>query len=280
MRRWLNNPFIPSKEGLYIDFNRSIERKKDQLQKAMVIETVENLQQKLTKRELNAADQARRLCVIMGRPPEESFEWMIIRGKIINNPITITDFRNANKVYGKDLGSVKGKTTRKKAPHVIIEPSDGPEEKQFIVLSVDVMYLMGMHFLITVTRDVRFITSTILMDRKKRTVWNALRHVMNVYKNKGHRVDEVEFLTSRNEIHTILADNKFEMLREDIEDYGAKVNIGVKEELVPEVERQIKVIKERARLIVQTLPYDEIPKKMRLGMVNYIVFWLKFDSQE
>jgi hypothetical protein len=45
------------------------------------------------------------------------------------------------------------------------------------------------------------------------------------------------------------------MLREDIEDYGIKANIVAKEEHVPEVERQIRVIKERARAIVQTLPY-------------------------
>jgi hypothetical protein len=86
-------------------------------------------------------------------------------------------------------------------------------------------------------------------------VWNALKHIINVYRSKGHTVEEVEFSTSRNEIHTILADDEFKMLREDIEDYGIKANIVAKEEHVPEVERQIRVIKERARAIVQTLPY-------------------------
>lgn len=93
----------------YYDFNRSIERKKDQLQKARVIETVENTQQKLAKRELNGADQARRLYVIMGRPSVELFELMSKKGKIINNPITTTDFRKAKKVYGKYPGHLKEK---------------------------------------------------------------------------------------------------------------------------------------------------------------------------
>jgi len=87
-------------------------------------------------------------------------------------------------------------------------------------------------------------------------VWNALKHVINVYRSKEHTVEEVEFSTSRNEIHTILADDEFKMLREDIEDYGVKANIVTKEEHVPEVERQIRVIKERA--ILRFAKEDEV----------------------
>jgi hypothetical protein len=61
--------------------------------------------------------------------------------------------------------------------------------------------------------------------------------------------------------HTILADNAFETLREEIEEFGIKVNITAKEEHVPEVERQNQVIKERARGIVQMLPYDTMSRK-------------------
>lgn len=78
----------------------------------------------------------------MGRPSEESLELMIKKGKIINNLVTIMNFRDAKKVYGKDLGTIKGKTARQKAPHVLKEPNDDPEEKQVIVLSVDIMHLI------------------------------------------------------------------------------------------------------------------------------------------
>jgi hypothetical protein len=102
----------------------------------------------LTKRELSGADQARRLYVIMGRPSEESLELMIKKGKIINNLVTIMNFRDAKKVYGKDLGTIKGKTARQKAPHVLKEPNDDPEEKQVIVLSVDIMNFGSTFFLL------------------------------------------------------------------------------------------------------------------------------------
>jgi hypothetical protein len=52
------------------------------------------------------------------------------------------------------------------------------------------------------------------------------------------------------------------------------VNITAKEEHVPEIERQHRVIKERARAIIQTLPYKSMPKKMRIALIQNIIFWL------
>jgi hypothetical protein len=51
------------------------------------------------------------------------------------------------------------------------------------------------------------------LDRKK----NALKYAPNIYKSKGQKVEEVEFSQTNNEVHTILADNEFEMLRKEIE---------------------------------------------------------------
>jgi len=43
---------------------------------------------------------------------------------------------------------------------------------------------------------------------------------------------------------------------------------------VPEVERQNRVIKERARAIIQTMPYAGIPRKIRIALIQYVVYWL------
>jgi hypothetical protein len=62
--------FVPSTSGLYYyDFNISVTRHKDKsLQNTMMVETVEELRQNYTARELKQMDDARRLYVIMGRP--------------------------------------------------------------------------------------------------------------------------------------------------------------------------------------------------------------------
>jgi hypothetical protein len=92
-----------------------------------------------------------------------------------------------------------------------------------------------------------------------------------LYKGKGHIVEKMDFTEFNNPVHTVLADNEFESLREEIEECGMQINVTAKEE---HVERQYRVIKERARAIIQTFPYKSIPKKMRIGLIYYVMFWL------
>jgi hypothetical protein len=68
----------------------------------------------------------------------------------MNNPVTVTYYQNAMRIYGKDLGSIKGKTTRTKPQHVQveIECSSFPEKKKDIVLLVNIMNFTGINFLV------------------------------------------------------------------------------------------------------------------------------------
>ncbi len=50
------------------------------------------------------------------------------------------------------------------------------------------------------------------------------------------------------------------------------MNITAKEEHVPEIERQNRMIKERARSTVQTLLYDVVPQRMKIALMNYVVY--------
>jgi len=113
--------FVPSYKGLYYyDFNNSVKRQKglEKNKHTMVIDTVDELKRNFMKRENERADVARRMYVTLGRPSQGVFESIIRIGSIINNPVTIIDYQNALRLYGKDLGSIKGKTTRTKPQHV------------------------------------------------------------------------------------------------------------------------------------------------------------------
>ncbi len=79
----------------------------------------------------------------------------------------------------------------------------------------------------------------------------ALKQVINVYKGKGHSVQSMNFTEDNQPIHTILGDNEFEAIKEDMLELGVEVNVTAKEEHVPEIERQHRVIKERARAVIQ-----------------------------
>ena len=54
------------------------------------------------KREIEGADLARRMYVTLGRPSQDVFESIIRKGSIINNPVTITDYQNALRIYNQD----------------------------------------------------------------------------------------------------------------------------------------------------------------------------------
>jgi hypothetical protein len=106
----------------------------------MMVETVEELRRTYTARELKQMDDARRLYVIMGRPSKADFLQMIKKGLLLENPVQMEDFINAERVYGKDLGVLKGKTVRIKPTRVTISTEDAVKEKLNIILPIDVMY--------------------------------------------------------------------------------------------------------------------------------------------
>jgi hypothetical protein len=201
--------------------------------------------------------------VILGRPSQKSFEDIIKKGKIINNSVTVQDYRNALKIYGMDLRVLKGKTTRNKNKHVKVQFFETPKPRN-IVLSVDLMNFTGL-----------IITATLLVDRKKNTILSAIQQEMKIYQGKGHTIDNTELEEEQeNPIHTLLEDNKFQALKENLEELNIQVHVVTRNEHEPEIERQNRVIKERARATLQTLPYKKIPKKMRIALIHYVVFWL------
>jgi len=266
--------FRPSPEGLYYyDFNNSILRQRRE-EDALVINAEEDLRRNYTDKELKRIEEARRLYDIMGRPSKADFQKMLTSGKILDNPVVMEDFHNAEKLYGTDLGVIKGKTVRKKPRSVPVDIQTAAIERMNIILAVDIMNFTGLSFLVTVSRNIRFITATMLLDRKRKTIVQALTQVFHLYRGKGHDVTDMNFLEQNQPVHTILGDNEFEAIREDMAILGVAVNITAREEHVPEIERQHRVIKERARAVIQTLPYRSVPRKMRIALIQNVVFWL------
>ena len=115
--------------------------------------------------------------------------------------------KNAVLIYGKDLGAIKGKTIRTKPEHVSVDLNSFSKERRTLVLLVDLMHIMEISFLVTVIRDVRFIMVNVLPDRKRKTIMDAMSQVINLYKERGHKVEEMEFSEYHNPIHTVLGDN-------------------------------------------------------------------------
>ena len=145
---------------------------------------MEEFKRNFTKREIEKANEARRLFIIMGRPSQKVFEDMIKNGKLINNTVTVQNCRNAIQIYGVDLGVLKGNTTKTKPDHMSVVVFNKLKPKN-IVLSIDVMFFTGLTFLTTVCRNNRFITATILSDRKKKTIMESIQQAIRLYRTEG-----------------------------------------------------------------------------------------------
>jgi hypothetical protein len=77
-----------------------------------IVSTVETQKKMFTPREIKAADEARELYRKLGRPDEAEFQ-AILRGNSLRNcPITPLDAKRALIIYGPDIATLKGKTTR------------------------------------------------------------------------------------------------------------------------------------------------------------------------
>jgi len=55
---------------------------------------------------------------------------------------------------------------------------------------------------------------------------------------------------------------------------GINLNVTLRNEHVPEVERYIRTIKERVRAIASMLPFKKYPPRLIVRMVYNAVFWL------
>ena len=64
------------------------------------------------------AKRARELYHTLGIPSMKDLKHMIKMNLIRNNPVTEDDINIAMKIYGPDIGALKGKTARKRYPQV------------------------------------------------------------------------------------------------------------------------------------------------------------------
>eukprot|EP00957_Ditylum_brightwellii_P110624 8437440-Ditylum_brightwellii.AAC.1 len=74
--------------------------------------TVEENKKVFFQRQVKGAERARRFLLMVGRPSMKDLANMIKLNLLPNLPVTLEEVKVTEKIYGKDLGSIMGKTTR------------------------------------------------------------------------------------------------------------------------------------------------------------------------
>ena len=86
-----------------------------------LVETVEQNEKFYTNRQIKRAKRAQQLLLTLGCPTVTDLKTIIKTNAIEDCPVTLGDLELAQKIYGPDIASLKGKTTRRKPKQAHVE---------------------------------------------------------------------------------------------------------------------------------------------------------------
>ena len=98
------------------------------------------------------------------------------------------------------------------------------------------------------------------------TVSESIKNVISIYTQRGFKVKHA------------LIDIEFVRLRTKILNIGIHANFATRNEHVPEIKRQHRVIKERTCACRSTLPFEVVPKLLLVEMANNCGLWINMFS--
>ena len=235
-------------------------------QAVSMLTTVEDNKALYTKRQIAGAEKARALYQVIGYPSLRDFLHLLQTNQIKNCPVTAEDVKICQKIYGPDVYALKGKTVRHKPRAVVNDYLEIPRElisaHQGIILFADVMFIDGVPMMVTLSKNVRLITITYIPLRDKDTLLWALDDVFRKYNMSGFEIKEFH------------ADPEFQCVTKELEDNGITCNICAAEEHVPDIERIIRVIKERYRAMYHAAPFSMWTKLMVIRGAANVAKWL------
>jgi hypothetical protein len=183
---------------------------------------------------------------------------------ILNCPVTPSAVQNANRIFGPNHAGVRVRTVQRLpksvATNYIQIPCALLERHQQVTLAVNVMFLNGVPFLVSIARGFNLVTAEHMPTRTAKQLAAGIVRVMDLYLRGGFQVGMV------------LMDNEFKKLRNLVPVLA--MNTTAAKEHVPEVERRIRLIKECGRGILNTLPFMKMPQIMLIELIYHVVLWL------
>jgi hypothetical protein len=223
--------------------------------RVQLLNTVEENKSYYTQRQFERAKRARDLYHALGTPSIKDFKAMLRMNTVIGNPVTTEDIKIAEKVFGPDIGALKGKTTRRKPAPVVSDYIEIPKElistQREVTLCMDGMKVNGLAFLTTVSRHLQYRTAQYVKQQTATVYRDLISQIFCIYNAGGFRITMIH------------CDNEFRPLIDPLaHEFNVAMNFANPQEHVPEAERNNRVIKERVRATYHRLPYKHLTRTL------------------
>jgi hypothetical protein len=224
-----------------------------------LVNTVEHNKSSYNNRDYSLAVLARKIQRLIGRPSTCQYQSIVDNNMLPNCPIDRRDIKAAKDIFGPDVGSLKGKTVRRPVLLIKTKLIDIPlkvmQLYHDVTIACDIMFVNRIPFFVTISCHLCFNTAEMITDQKHPTLLNAIKQVHNIYTQRGFRLT------------IALMDGQFELLCGEIADLNIGLQTAALDDHVPEIERYIRTLKERARAIYNTLPFKKMPARMIIKMI-------------
>ena len=225
----------------------------------VAVQTVKENESMYSKREIREAKELRELSKRMAYPSSADLSSMLRKGLINNAPVSYKSVQVANDIYGPEVGALKGKTKLQKP--TVIKPLPLPRlVTAELTMLCDLMFVEGDKSLVSVTLPLGLLMVSPINDKHMDTLRSALNHQLREYRARDFSVT------------AIWSDREGGVLtlKNELLDAGIKCEAASTKKHVPGIEVRIRVIKERCRAVLNTLPFL-LPRSLLKHLVAYAV---------
>ena len=143
-------------------------------QEVTLVNTVADNKAKYTSCNYSRALMVHNIQKIIGRPSTQAFIKIVNNNQLPNCPIKSCDIMVAEKIFGPDVGSLKGKTVQHTAdrvdPQIFDIPASIMSNYQNVTLGGDIMFVNKIPFFMTISRNIKFGTAEVLQNQQSATI--------------------------------------------------------------------------------------------------------------
>lgn len=184
---------------------------------------------------------------------------------IINVPVSRDDVARSTDIFGPDTDALRGKTKKRKTDPIYIQ-SRWLQTDVEQILQIDLMFIDGDEYLISVLSPLDFIQSTHINGKSVDFLRGALFHQLAVIESRGYKITDI-----RTDIEGGIIALETELLEAKY-----TVNSTGAGQHVPVIERTIETVKERVRSLLHGLPYT-LPFSFLRYLVEYVNIMLNLE---